>query len=161
MRSALYIMLFVYVTFLLESAVSQVGGQWLQPDLLLMLVVFFNLFRGIRYSLFAAVCGGLLRDSFCAQTFGLNTFSLAACAFLTTYIKLYVYQVGSAPTRVFLVVVMTVVHVMIRFVVNAVFVPLNFSEVFRNVLLPQVVLALLTADYFFKKFKQCALRSFA
>ena len=44
---------------------------------------------------------------------------------------------------------------------NAIFVPLNFSEVFRNVLLPQAVLALLTADYFFKKFKQCALRSFA
>jgi len=161
MRSALYIIFFVYVTFILESVLSQLVPRWLQPDLLLMLIVFFNLFRGIRYSLFAAFCAGLLRDSFSAQAFGLNTFSLTACAFLTTYIKLYVYHVGSVPTRVFLVVVMTVVHVLMRFIVNMVFVPLNFAEVFRHVLVPQVVLASFTANYFFARFKKCALKFFA
>jgi len=161
MRSALHIIFFVYVTFILESVLSQLVGRWLQPDLLLMLIVFFNLFRGIRCSLFAAVCAGLLRDSFSAQAFGLNTFSLCACAFLTTYIKLYVYHVGSAPTRVLLVVVMTVVHVMVRFIVNIVFVPLSFSEVFRYVLIPQVVIASITANYFFARFKKCALKFFA
>ncbi|MCK5581863.1 MAG: rod shape-determining protein MreD [Candidatus Omnitrophica bacterium] len=161
MYGAIITTLFVFVCFVLENAFSGLLGDWFKPNLLIILIVFFNLFRGIRYSILAALLAGLLKDSLGVKPFGINIFAFVACAYLTTYIKMYIYHVGSVASRVFLVFVITTINVLILYILNMIFFPVSFTEMFCFILIPELAATLLLTAYVFEKLKQCALRLYA
>ena len=151
----------VFVTFVVECVLAQVIGYWYIPNLLIILVVFFNLYRGTRYSLVAGVFAGLLKDSFSAGPFGLYTFAFIIAAFFTTLMKMYVYQPGSMVSRVLLVFIVTVGYVTTYWLIQLMFTSLAFPSVFFHILVPEVGLTTLIAPVAFKKYRQCALKLFA
>jgi len=161
MRNIFLIGLGVWVCFVIEYFLSEWVSPWFRPNLLLILIVFFNLYRGVRHSLVVALFAGLLQDSFSIQPFGLNIVSFMAAAYLTTFLKMYIYASGSARSRLLLVFLITISYVLIEFWSRMMFVPVNFFEMFRFVMLPQVFSTTVVSLYVFKKFKQCASILFA
>lgn len=154
----LMIVVAVYICFILESVLSSIFGRWFAPNLLLLLVIFFNLFRGIRYSILTALLAGILQDSYSPGPMGLSVFSFVACAYLTTIIKAYIYQPGSLPSRVLLVFVISVINVSILSLLHMISTTVDLGDVFQNILLPEVTATCVVTGYAFKHFRQCALR---
>lgn len=161
MQKIFTILGFTLVCFFIQNIVSQFFGGWVRLDLLVILIVFFNLYRGLRYSLLAAFFAGLLMDSFSANLFGLNIFSLMSCAYLTTLFKRYIYQMGSVSSRVLIVFLGTLINVVIHYIVNLMSASIDFSQAFMYVFIPEIITTTLLAHYCFEKLKQCALRLFA
>jgi rod shape-determining protein MreD len=161
MRKFILIAIFVISCFIIQTVMGQVLGRWCKPNLLIILIVFFNFFRGTRSSVIAAFIAGLLQDSFSAKLFGLNIFSLIVCANLITFFKMYLYQAGSTSSRVETVLLVTVVNLFIQYAFNAAIEPIYFTEVIRYVMLPEVVATVVVTPFVFEKLKQCALKSFA
>jgi rod shape-determining protein MreD len=161
MRHFLFILVSVLASFMLEVVFAQLFGRWFLPNFFIILIVFLNLFRGTRYSLLCAVLAGVLKDSFSVNIFGLHLFSFIASAYLTTFFKMYFYQVGSQASRILLVFLITQSYLLIYFLLSARFVPLPFKEMFVYIFIPQVMATLFVAPFTIEKVKQCALRSFA
>ena len=145
------------VCFTIEALSADLLGRWFKPNLILIAVVFFNLFWGTRYSLACAIFGGLLKDGFSANFFGLNIFSLIACAYLTTFIKMYAYHVSSKAGRVMMVFFMIIANGIIQCLVKVILSHGNLPWAFSQVLLPEVLATTIVAGYTFDKLKQCAL----
>lgn len=160
MRRILLIIASVFVCFMIESILDEIVGRWFRPNLLIILVVFFNLVRGIRYSLFAAFVAGLLKDSFGTGVFGINIFSFIICAYLATIIKMYIYHYGSNASRMLLIFVIATINIHVCYVVTLMFVPIGFSDMFIHILLPEVFATTIVTTYAFKKLRQCVLGSF-
>ncbi len=175
MRQTLVIFLFVFVTFLTENVLSEFFGWWLippsarlTPNLLIILVVFFNSFRGIRYGLLTAFLAGLFRDSFGVNVFGLNIVAFMACAYLASFIKVYIHPAGSNAARVLTVFFMSLIYVCIQYALHVTLVlpsagqiSIDFAEMFVYILIPEVLTTTIVTVVVFERFKRCALKLFA
>ena len=153
--------LFVFLIFTAELIIAHLDWLWFQPNLMIILIVFFNLFRGTRYSVFAALLGGLFKDSFSAGIFGLHIFSYILCAFSTTLVKMYVYQVGSMASRLLMVFLISLLNAVVQLILNLMFGSILASEGFLFVLIPEVLSTTLATVFLFEWLKQCALKLFA
>jgi len=161
MRNIFFITLGVWVCFIIEYFLSEWFSPWLCPNLLLILVIFFNLYRGIRHSLLVAFIAGVVIDSFAPELFGLNIFVFMACAYLTTFLKMYVYESTSPVSRFILIFLISVSCVLISFWTRLIFIPVDFKEVFHYIFLPEVFATTMASLFVFKIFKKCALKLFA
>jgi len=160
-RTFFNISIFVFACFLLESILAQVFVGWVRPNLLIILIVFFNLFRGIRYSLLTALVAGLLKDCYHPTAFGINTFSFICCAYVASFVKLYIYEVGSVISRVLMVFLISLFNVVIHYILNIMMGPVLFSEMFIHVLVPEVLITTFISSFMIERLKRCALRLFA
>ena len=151
----------VFICFWIETLLTDLVGAWFTPNLLIVLIVFFNLLRGIRYSLLTALLAGLLKDSFGAGTFGFHTVSFIASAYLTSLTKIYIYQTGTNAARVLLVFFIALANVTLQCIMNMMFNTIEFARVFVHIIVPEVLVTSALTPYIFKKFKRCALRLFA
>lgn len=158
MRRGLVIIGLVGICFIAESVLGDLLGRWFKPNLLIILIVFLNLSRGTHYSILAAFLAGLLKDSFSVKLFGLNIFSFVVCAYLTTFFKIYIYQTGSAASRVFMVFLISGLNVVIQYLMNVMLAPIYFGEAVLHVWLPEVLATTVAAGYVLEKLKQCVLR---
>lgn len=155
------VFLFVITAFVVESAAADLLGPWVRPNLLIILIVFFDLFRGIRYALLVAVLAGLLKDSFTVGMFGVNTFSFVISAYLATFFKMYIYHVGSMAAKFLIVFLVVLSNVFLQYVLQAAAHAVRFDEMFLYVLLPEVLTTTFIAHYVLEKYKTCAKRLFA
>lgn len=160
MRKFFLILAAVYAAFLVESLSAKYLGRWFSPNLLLTVVIFFNLSRGTRYSLLAAVLAGLLKDSFVPRGFGFFTFSFISCAFLTSFLKVYIYQTGSMASRALVLFIALLVNAHILFLLNLISLDVSYWEMLRDILLPEALATMAVSAYVFEKFKSCVLRYF-
>ena len=161
MHKIIIVSIYVFVVFIIQNVLLNLFGQWFKPNILIILVVFFNLYRGIRYSLFAALLAGLLMDSMSVKVFGLHIFAYILCAYLTTFIKMYIYQPGSDASRILMVFLISLLYFVIQYLLNLMFVVIPFDQAFVFVLIPEVLTTTVMSLYFFEKFKQCASKLFA
>ena len=161
MRKFLAIIGIVFVCFLIESVAERFLPRWLTPKLLLLVVIFFNMWRGIRYSLFVAFFAGLFQDSFSANLFGVHIFGYILAAYLTTFIKMYIYHAGSLGSRLLMVAIVDVLYVLTQHVIRSLFFPIEGMEMFRYILIPELIATLLFTQYTFKQLRLCASRLFA
>lgn len=161
MKNIFLITLGVWICFIIEYFFSEWFSPWLQPNLLLILVIFFNLYRGIRHSLLVAFIAGVMKDSFAPHLFGLNIFTFMACAYLTTFLKMYIYESGSSLTRLLLIFLTSLSCVLIGFWTRLIFVPVGFWDMLCHVLLPEVFATTVVSLFVFKVFKKCASKLFA
>jgi rod shape-determining protein MreD len=154
-RKILVIGFICAICFIIEALLGGILGRWFKPNLLLIIVVFFNLSWGTRYCLAAAIIGGLIKDSFSPNFFGMNIFSFIACGYLVTFIKMYVYHVGSKADRVLMVFLIVILNVIIQYLVKVVLSYVNLGQAIHYVFLPEVLTTTIAAGYTFDRLKQC------
>lgn len=158
MRRILLITIAVAGAFILENVLAVSFRPWIRPNILLLLIVFINLFRGIRYSLFTAFIAGFVRDSFSIHAFGIHIFSFVLCAYITTFLKWYFYRAGSGRFRVAMVFLVSSINVYVTAFLMMMFFPVSFKEVFLHVYLPEVMVTTAVTPMVFNYLKRCALR---
>ena len=158
MKRFLFIAILTFIFFLFEFVLFNSFGRWLKPNLLLLLVVYFNLAFGVRFSLVAALLAGLWKDSFTINVFGMNIIAFILCAYMTTFIKRYLFHMGSAGSRVLIVFGVTIFYCIALFVLNTLFSDVDFGQMFIYVLLPEVVLTTLLTNVIFKQLRKCVLK---
>ena len=161
MRRFIVVVILVYICFVIESALSNGLGRWFKPDLMIILIVFFNLFRGVRTSLLVAFLGGLLKDSFAVEVFGMHIFSYMVSAYLTSIVKMYIYQPGSRASRLLMVCLVYLIYITIQYFLYEMFFSMDFREVFFNVFIPEMLATSLVTLYVLEKLRQCVSRLFA
>jgi len=161
MRKAILITVFVFLFFLIEFFIFNIAGRLLMPNLLLLVIIYFNLAFGVRYSIFAAVIAGILKDSFSAGLFGLNIFAFVLCAYMTTFLKKYLHFVASRQSRLILVFFITTIHVIIQLCLHLMFGQINVVEVFKFVFVPEIVTTLIVTSLIFAQLRKCVLKLFA
>ncbi|HLF17442.1 MAG TPA: rod shape-determining protein MreD [Candidatus Omnitrophota bacterium] len=160
MKRLIVITLLVFVFFLLEFFIFNLIGGWLTPSLLILLIIFFNLYLGIRYGLYTAILAGVLKDSFSSTFFGLNIVTFIVCAYLTTVLRKYIYYRGSRLSRLLLVFLICLVDFICRLVLHAILGSLDAAGAFKFVLFSGVVTTLLATTYTFQQLKRCVSKLF-
>jgi len=160
MRKILLISVCVFISFLAEFFIFNLTGQWFTPNLLLLVIIYFNLAFGIRFSIFAAVLAGILKDSFSADIFGLNIFSFVLCAYMTTILKRYIHYVASRRSRFLLVFFIAVINVATHFCLHMMFGEINAGEVLEFVLIPEIVMTIFATSFVFIRLQKCVSKLF-
>ena len=103
MKRICFVSVICLVGFVLQFFLFNLLGPWGTPHFLILCVVFFNLYWGIRHSLLSAFLGGFLLDVFSLDSMGTHIFALMVCAYLTIFIRRNFYQPGSYLSRAFAV----------------------------------------------------------
>lgn len=141
-----------YLALLTEFVLFNLFGRWGEPHLLLLVVIFFNLYSGIRYSLWAALWAGVFKDCFSTMPFGTHIFAYVACAYLSTFIRRTYYERGSDLSKILLVVTVVTANVfMLGLVHQMVFYELRWGEVWRDIWLPELLATVVVTLYVFEK----------
>ena len=145
--------------FLMECLLSNIFGRILKPELILLLIVFFDLYSGVRYGLFVAFLGGFLKDSFSTAPFGITLYAFVFCVYATTLIKKYLfYEIEFGFLRVFITVMVVFLNaIAITFLAALLIEREGHLAVFLN-MLPGVFTTSLLAPVVYKFLKECVLR---
>ena len=160
MRKILLVPFCVAAFFIIEFLLYNLAGRWFSPNLLLLAIIYFNLAFGIRYSIYTAVCAGLLNDSFSVGIFGLNIFSFIISAYMTTLLKRYLHYVASRRSRLLLVFFVAAVNFLVQLAVQAVFADVQVLTAARSVFLPEILITLLATSFIFRILQKCVSRLF-
>lgn len=158
MRKVILIALVVFSFFLIEFFLFNMGGRWFMPNLLLLVIIYFNLAFGVRYSIFAAVLAGVLKDSFAIGAFGIHIAAFVLCAYMTTILKRYLHYVASRRSRLLLVLCVTIIHVITHLGFQLFFGKVNMVQVLPFVFMPEVLTTLLVTSFIFTQLRKCVLK---
>ena len=158
MRQIFLIIIFALILFAIEFLLFHVIGRWAMPNLLLLLVIFFTLYSGIRYGLLAAFVAGWIRDSFGVMPIGTHMLAFVVCAYGTTFLKKYIYHANSRTSRLLLVCVVSVVNLTILFFLNFRMVSFPVIQAFQNIFVPEVIVTLCVTHFTFYHLKTCVLK---
>lgn len=81
--SGLHICLFVFISFVVQMAFAEnLKFFGARPDFIAVSVTVFAVFYGEGPGMEAGILGGLLKDIFSVDFFGINTFVFALCGYL-------------------------------------------------------------------------------
>ncbi|MDP8265466.1 MAG: rod shape-determining protein MreD [Candidatus Aceula meridiana] len=155
------IVVFIFFLFAIENILFYFFGFWFKPNLILLWIIFLNLFLGIRYGLVASFCAGLLQDSFSTGAFGAHILSFIVCSYLIVVIRKYFLQLETASFRLAISGVVAILNVLVLYVINSFFMKISFSETVVFILFPEVLSTVLMAWLLFDYYKKCALKLFA
>ncbi len=158
MRKIGFIVIATIGIFLIEFFLFDLGGRFLKPNLLILLIVYINLTFGVRYSLLTALFAGLIKDSFSVNVFGLETFTFVLSAFMSSILRKYLFHTSLYSLRIILAFCISFIYSMIFCVLYSMFIQMDFKEFIVFVLFPEVFLTTLVADFTFRKLRKCALK---
>jgi rod shape-determining protein MreD len=158
MKRLIIILISVYIFFLAEFFLFNLFGRWGKPDLLLLLVVFFNLYLGIRYGLVCAVFAGLLKDAFSPDTFGLYIFLFMLSACLATILRRNFYRPGSRLSRLVVTLGVVLSFIFIESVLRSMTGEVDGLATARYIFLPEVLTTMAVATAVFNQLKEFAQR---
>jgi rod shape-determining protein MreD len=148
------------VFFCIEFIIFNVFTSVYKPHLMILLIIFFDLYLGIRYGLYAAVLAGLLADSYSTGIFGLNIVVYILCAYMTSILRKYIYYRGSRLSRLLLVLLISLIEFAARVVLHAIAGQLDFLGAVTTAYLPALCVTLLITTSVFQQLRLCASRSF-
>jgi len=100
MKRIVVIALVCYLAFALEFLLYNFWGRWGKPELLILVVIFFNLYLGIRFGIIAAIFCGIFKDASGVAPFGTYVLVYIAGSYVTIFVRRYLYQPGSRVSRV-------------------------------------------------------------
>ncbi|MBF0490493.1 MAG: rod shape-determining protein MreD [Candidatus Omnitrophica bacterium] len=148
-KPLIVIAVLAYIFFILEFMLNGTLGVWAKPELLLLLVVFWGLYAGIRHSIWAAVVGGLLKDAFSIQPFGTYLFVFVSAAYLTTLVRRWLYQPGSRFSRAVVAFFVLIACFCIEMALYLMAHNVRLEDLFFNILLPQIVTTMVAVTFVF------------
>ena len=150
MKQALAIAILVYLAFLAEFVLFNTFGRWGRPELLVLAVVFCNLYWGIRHSIWAAFIAGMLKDAFSIEVFGTYLMVYITAAYLTTFIRNNFYQPGSRFSRAVVTFFVLVGIFVLETLMHMRFFDVRVGEAVAYILVPQVVATMVAANFMFQ-----------
>lgn len=146
----------VYLFFILEVVLNDTFGGWFKPQMLLLLVVFWGLYSGIRYSIIAAIFSGLLKDSYSILPFGTYLFVFIAAAYLTTIVRQNLYQPGSRFSRAVVSFFVLLGALLIQAMIYLMSHEARWGELIFNIFLPQLVATMVVVTSVFHRLRDLA-----
>jgi rod shape-determining protein MreD len=147
-----------FIFFLGEYVLFHLFGRWFKPNLLILLIIFFNIILGTRFGLFVAVLAGLIKDCFSTAEFGLYLFSFIICAYGLAIIKRYFYQLDSSFFRLLIAFALSLTHALVVYGLGFLSDGVDFYAAVIFVILPEVLATVLVARYIFNKLQTCVLK---
>src|ERR1035437_9714305 len=99
MKRILVIALVSYLAFALEFLLFNFWGHWGKPEILILVVILFNLYLGVRFGIIAADFCGIFKDVSGVAPFGTYILVYIAGCYLTTLVRRYLYEPGSRFSR--------------------------------------------------------------
>ena len=157
MRRAAVIGLVSYLAFILEFLLYNFWGQWGKPELLILVVIFFNLYLGIRFSIIAAVFCGLFKDASGVAPFGTYVLVYIAAAYITTLVRWYLYQPGSRFSRAVVSFFVVVGCFIVQAVLSNMSHEIHLGELLIYLLVPQLLTTMIAATYVFEQLKKISI----
>ncbi len=145
-----------YLFFIVEVVLNDTFGVWVKPQLLLLLVVFWGLYSGIRYSIIAATFGGLIKDSYSILPFGTYLFVFIAAAYLTTIVRQNLYQPGSRFSRAVVAFFVLLATLIIQAMIYQMNYEARWGELFFDIFLPQLVATMVVVTFVFHRLRNLA-----
>ena len=145
-----------YLGFALEFVLYNFWGPWGKPELLILVVIFFNLYLGIRFGIIAAVFCGIFKDALGVGPFGAYILVYIAGTYITTLVRRYLYQPGSRFSRAmvaFFAVTGCFIIQAILFNMNHEAETQNFASLLLYILIPQLVTTMIAATFVFAQLK--------
>ncbi len=142
----------------IESALFNVFSEWVVPNLLLMFIILLGLFFDLKYSIFSAIIGGLIKDSFSSSVIGVNMVAFLSSVFILFLLRKYVYHPHSGLSRIFVLAAVLTANEFIHFVFYYSAKDIVFAESFKFVILPQIISSIMLYPAVFYIFKKCVLR---
>ena len=163
MKRIAVIALVCYLAFALEFLLYNFWGRWGKPEILILVVIFFNLYLGIRFGVIAAIFCGIFKDASGVAPFGTYVLVYIAGSYVTTFVRRYLYQPGSRFSRgvvtFFVVVGCFFVQVILALMPEAHSYSSNMNhevhlrEQLLYLLVPQLLTTLIAATYVFGQLK--------
>ncbi len=158
MKRYVAICVFVYLAFLIEFVLYNAFGSWGKPELMVLVVVFCNLYWGIRHSLWAAFAAGSLKGAFDIEPAFTYVFVFMCAAFLSLFFRRYLYQPGSRFSRVVVSFFVLVSIFIIELLLHARSMTVRFWEAALYILIPSLVLTMAVATFVFGRLRDVILR---
>ena len=157
MRQVLLIPVICYLALLAEFSLFNLFGRWGDPKLLLLVVVFFNLYSGIRFSLWAALWCGVLMDCFSTMPFGTNIFAYVVCAYVSLAVRKYCYERGSEISRLWMVLCVVTAHTVVMGLIHKMtFEEVQWLDVWRGIWFPEVAVTAIVSIVIFNLLRDTA-----
>jgi rod shape-determining protein MreD len=153
MKRILIITLICYLLFAAEFVLYNSFGAWGKPELLILAIVFFNLYLGIRFGIIAALICGLLKDSISIEPFGTYLFVYTAGAYATTFARQYLYQPGSRFSRAMVAFFAVASCFIVQSAVTLMNHEVRFNEVLVYLLIPQLITTMVAATFVFHRLR--------
>ncbi len=158
MRKISLVILMTITFFFLEFLFFNFFGRWLHPNFLILLIIFINSYLGIRYALLVAIVGGLLKDSFSVGVFGVYLVSFIFCAYVSTLIRRYFYELEVDILRILTTFLISALNGLIVCMLYAACGTVDFASALRHLILPEVLITTLIAIFTFNELKKCVLK---
>jgi len=153
MKRIAVIALVSYLAFALEFLLYNFWGAWGKPELLILVVIFFNLYLGIRFSIIAAIFCGVFKDSSGIAPFGTYVLVYISGAYVTTLVRQYLYQPGSRFSRGFVAFCVIVGCFIVQATLSNMYHEIHLGELLIYCLVPQLLTTMIAATYVFEQLK--------
>jgi rod shape-determining protein MreD len=153
MKRILVIGLVCYLGFALEFLLYNFWGQWGKPELLILVVIFFNLYLGIRYSIIAAIFCGIFKDALGVAPFGTYILVYIAGSYVTTFVRRYLYEPGSRFSRSLVAFFVVIGCFIVQVILTNMSHEVRLGELLIYVLAPQLLTTVIAATYVFAQLK--------
>jgi len=153
MKRVAVIALVSYLALVLEFLMYNFWGKWGCPSLSILVVIFFNLYLGIRFSIIAAVFCGIFQDSLGLSPFGTHVLVYVAGSYATTLVRRYVYQPGSRFSRAVVTFFVVVACFGVEAVLTNMSHELQLGALLTNVLIPQLLATMIAATWIYAQLK--------
>jgi len=154
MKRVAVIFLVSYLAYALEFLLFNFWGPWGKPELLILVVIFFNLYLGVRFSIIAAVFCGLFKDASGVAPFGTYILVYIAASYLTTIIRRYLYQPGSRFSRIMVSFLVVVGCFIVQLILSNMNHEVNLREQFLYLLIPQLLTTLVAVTFVFEQLRK-------
>ncbi|MBI4309418.1 MAG: rod shape-determining protein MreD [Candidatus Omnitrophica bacterium] len=157
-KRALALAILAYLAFLAEFILYNIFGAWGKPELMLLLIIFCNLYWGIRYSLWAAFTAGVLKDAFGGGPFCTYVFIYIAAAYLATLVRNNFYRPGSRLSRAVVALVVMAGVFILEVMARMRSFEVRIGEAAVFILLPQAIVTMLAATFVFYRLRDLAVK---
>ncbi len=157
-KRVLAIAVLMYIAFLAEFVLYNAFGSWGKAELIVIAVVFCNLYWGIRYSLWAAFVAGVLKDAFSTEPFGIYLFVYIVAAFLTTWIRQNLYQPGSRFSRAVVTFFVLLGIFILEMFIHMRSYEVRLPEAVAYILVPQMALSMLLVTFVFHSLRDMVVK---
>ncbi len=154
MKQVLTVIFVVYVFFLLELALYNNFGAWGKPELLVLAVVFFTLFLGIRLGIVTALVAGFLREGVAVVPLGTYFLIYLSVAYAITYVRRFLYQPGSRFSRAVMAFFATVIAFLVQMILSSTRRDYPILELVADVLTVQLITTVVAATFVFTFLKR-------
>ncbi len=153
MKQVLTVLAVVYIFFLLELALYNNFGAWGKPELLILAVVFFTLFLGIRLGIITAIFAGLLREGVGVVPLGMYLLIYLSVAYSITYVRRFLYQPGSRFSRAVMAFFGTTIAFIVHVILSSINHDYSLVELMVDVFAAQFITTVIAATFVFAHLK--------